>query len=302
MTGSTSTPRFVIVTPAHNEAALIERTVESMLAQTVRPVEWIIVSDNSTDDTAAIVSRYAAQHDFLRLVDVRRTGNRNFGNKVRAFNAGLAEVQCSDYALIGNLDADISLEPDYFERLLGEFDADAQLGVAGGMVSTRIGDDFVSQEVALDSVAGAVQLFRRRCFEEIGGYVALPLGGIDSAAEIMARMHGWKVRTIPSLRVFEYRRTGTANAAPLASKIREGQMLQSLGYGFIFFCLRCAYRVSDRPKVVGSFATLYGYLQRAIRRTKPVLPPEVVGFLRAEQHRKLVHSFKNTYVRHLRNL
>ncbi|MDE2402253.1 MAG: glycosyltransferase family 2 protein [Burkholderiales bacterium] len=293
---------FVLITPAHNEEALIERTLESMIGQTVRPLKWIVVNDSSTDRTADIVSRYAASHDFLQLVNLRRTGTRHFGNKVRAFNAGLEQARALDYRYVGNLDADISLEQTYFEDLLREFEADSGLGIAGGMVSTRIGNRFVSQEVATDSVAGAVQLFRRECFEEVGGYLALPEGGIDSAAEIMARMKGWRVRTIPTLRVLEHRRTGTATAPPVASKFKEGQRLQSLGYGFAFMCLRCVYRSMDRPRLIGSAATLLGYVQRALKDHPTVLPPDVVRYLRDEQSRKLRNSLKDTYVRHLRNL
>ena len=302
MNGTPAIAPFVIITPAHNEAALIEQTLESMVAQTVRPLKWVVVSDNSTDRTAEIVRRYAAQHDFMQLLEIRRDGTRHFGNKVKAFNAGLAEVSALDYRYIGNLDADISLPSHYFESLLGELDSDPRLGIAGGMVATRIGDRFVSQNVAPDSVAGAVQLFRRACFEQIGGYLALPEGGIDSAAEIMARMKGWKVRTFAALQVLEHRRTGTASAPPVAAKVREGQRLQSLGYGLLFLCLRCVYRSMDPPRLIGSAATLLGYIQRRLSGAPVVLPAEVVSFLKTEQQHKLLNSLRGAHVRHQRHL
>jgi poly-beta-1,6-N-acetyl-D-glucosamine synthase len=187
------------------------------------------------------------------------------------------------------------MEKDYFEKILREFDRDLNLGVAGGMVSTSIGDTFVSQNVALDSVAGAVQLFRRGCFEQIGGYLALPQGGIDAAAEIMARMKGWKVRTFPGLRVLEHRRTGTATARPLASKVKEGKRFQSLGYGFLFLCLRCLYRLMDQPRIVGSAAMLFGYLVGVVRGNPIVLPPDVVKYLRMEQRAKLMRFLARSH-------
>ncbi len=128
------------------------------------------MNDDSVDDTGKIVERYAVDYSFIRLINLRRSGGRHFGHKASAFNQGLTEVQDLNYQYIGNLDADISVEKDYFERILHEFVHDSSLGVAGGIISSRIGDRFVSQDVALDSVAGAVQLFRRNCFEEIGGY------------------------------------------------------------------------------------------------------------------------------------
>lgn len=283
---------YIIITPAHNEEAFIEKTIHSMINQTVRPLKWIVVNDNSTDRTGEIAEQYAKQYDFLLLVNLSRSGGRDFSNKVRAFNRGLEEVQAIDYQYIGNIDADISLEKDYFEKILGAFDNHPDLGIAGGMVSTRIGDKFISQNVALDSVAGAVQMFRRGCFEQIGGYLALPQGGIDAAAEIMARMLGWKTCTFPELRVLEYRRTGTATARPLVSKVKEGQRYHSLGYCFLFLCLRCVYRLKDKPIVVGSAATFYGYLKGVIKRDSIALPPDVVRYLRGEQQDKLIRFLR----------
>jgi len=282
--------RFVIITPAHNEEAFIAKTIQSVVSQTVLPLRWVVVNDGSTDSTSRIVEQYRANHRFIVLINVGRTGGRHFGNKVNAFNTGLTQVQHLEYEYIGNLDADISICRDYYEKILHEFVRDPKLGIAGGMVSSNINGKFISQNVALDSVAGAVQLFRRECFEQIGGYLTLPLGGIDAAAEIMARMWGWKVQTFPKLSVSEYRRTGTATARPLLSRIKEGQRLYSLGYGFLFFCLRCVYRSMERPKIVGSAAALFGYVAALIRRNPKVLSIEVIQYLRAEQRAKLLRK------------
>jgi hypothetical protein len=283
----------VIITPAHNEESYIEETIQSMLRQTLRPVRWVIVNDGSTDKTRDIVAAYAAQYHFIRLVDRQRNGQRHFGNKAQAFNFGLTHCQDLQYSFIGNLDADISLEPDYFEKILTEFDCDPELGIAGGMVSTKIGDQFISQEVALDSVAGAIQLFRRPCFEQIGGYRPMPLGGIDSAAEITARMNGWRVQTFSHLRVLENRRTGTATAGPLKSRLKEGQRYHSLGYSFIFLFLRCLYRLTDRPRFVGSIAIFVGYVRGCVGRSPVLLPPDTVRYLRVEQRNKLRRQLKS---------
>lgn len=266
---------YVIITPAHNEAAVIENTIRSVITQTVRPLVWVVVNDDSLDDTGKIVERYALDYRFIRLVNLRRSGDRHFGHKVSAFNRGVSEIQGLNYQFIGNLDADISLGKDYFERVLHEFTRDSQLGITGGMVSSRIGDKFISQDVALDSVAGAVQLFRRECFEQIGGYLALPLGGIDAAAEITARMKGWRVRTFPEISVLEHRRTGSSKAGPLGARVREGRRLYSLGYGLFFF----VYDASTDP---WSNLGLWGVVQRSLGTCKGYLS-EIQLFC----HRKL---------------
>jgi len=280
-------PGYVIITPAHNEDALIGRTAESMAAQTIPPLKWVVVNDASTDRTREVVESYAARYPFIELVNLDRAAGRHFGNKVGAFNAGFERVKELGYDFIGNLDADISFGPVYFENILQQFRADPKLGLAGGMVHTTVNGEFVSQEVALDSVAGAVQLFRRKCFEQVGGYRPMPNGGIDAVAEIAARMHGWTTRTFAEFPVQEHRMTGSATSRPLTFRVKEGRRMHSLGYSPLFFCVRCLYRIKEKPVVVGSIAALYGYLASLFSRNPRAVSPEVVQFLRREQHGKL---------------
>jgi biofilm PGA synthesis N-glycosyltransferase PgaC len=279
--------RYVLVTPAHNEEAFIERTIVSVIRQTVRPAKWVIVNDGSTDRTREIVEHCIAGHEFIELLNLERPPGRHFGHKARAFNLGCRHLSTVDYNFIGNLDADVSLEPTYYEQLLEEFDRDPNLGIAGGMVHSLYGNSYVSQNVALDSVAGAVQLFRRGCFCAAGGYLELPYGGIDTAAEVMARMRGWRVRTFPQLRVLEHRRTDFVNASLVASCINEGRRMHSLGYGFVFFLLRALYRANERPRFLKGVALLWGFCSAKLWREPVVLPAHVVCYLRAEQKAKI---------------
>jgi glycosyltransferase involved in cell wall biosynthesis len=283
--------RYIIITPAHNEEAFIAKTAESMIAQTIRPVKWVVVNDASQDRTREIMEGFAREHSFIELVNLERAAGRHFGNKVRAFNAGLERVKDLQFDFIGNLDADISFEPTYFESVLKQFATDTKLGLAGGMVHSFTDGEYVSQEVALDSVAGAVQLFRRDCFERVGGYRPLPNGGIDAAAEIAARMYGWTTRTFAEFPVKEHRLTGSATARPLASRVKEGRRMHSLGYGLLFFLFRCLYRSMTKPVILGSGAALYGYVGSVLSRSPVALPPDVVRFLRNEQRGKLKRAF-----------
>lgn len=279
--------KYVLITPAHNEESFIEKTIQSVINQTTRPVKWIVVDDASTDHTAEIIKQYCADYGFLKIVATERMTGRHFGNKATAFNRGLAEAVGVNFDFIANLDADISLEPDYFENILREFDRNPKLGIAGGMVSSLIRGDFVSQNVALDSVAGAVQMFRRECFDDVGGYIPLPDGGIDSAAEITARMKGWTVQTFPQYRVREHRRTGSAGSGTLAARMKEGRLYYSLGYSPCFYLMRCLYRAKEQPMLLGSIAELVGFLTGVVSREGFVLHPDIVRHLRGEQRNKL---------------
>src|SRR5262249_49208180 len=159
----------VLVTPARNEEAFIEATIESVVSQTVLPRRWVIVSDGSTDRTDQIVATYAARHPWIAFVRRPEHADRHFAAKVRSFNAGYEALHGEAFDVVGNLDADITFEMDYFEFLLGRFALDPKLGVAG--------TPFVDRDATYDyrftnieHVSGACQLFRRECFEGIGGY------------------------------------------------------------------------------------------------------------------------------------
>ena len=172
------------------------------------------------------------------------------------------------------------------------FESDPEQGVGGGIVYTKFKNTFATYDTTADSVGGKVQLFRRKCFEDIGGYRPLQLGGIDATAEIMARMKGWKVRKSFEDRVYEHRRTGFAYGKPLAAKLCDGRKFHSLGYDPLFYTLRAVRRLGDYPLVLGSTAELLGYVWSMIRRNPMALPADVVDYLRKEQRAKLRRLFR----------
>src|ERR1022692_3245971 len=178
--------KLVLVTPARNEAEFIEGTVKSVIAQTVRPVRWVIVSDGSTDGMDDIVSRYVAGYPWIELVRMPERKERNFAGKVHAFNAGRERCKDLEYDVIGNLDADVTFDQDYFDFLLKKFAENPKLGVAG--TPFREGSyQYDFRFTSVEHVSGQIQLFRRECFEAIGGYTPIKTGGIDLVAVMTAR-------------------------------------------------------------------------------------------------------------------
>ena len=278
---------YVLITPAKNEEACLEQTIAAVLSQSVLPRTWVIVSDGSVDRTDEIAARYARSHGFIRLLRAPARGQRDFGSKARAFQAGYDQVKDTAYDFVGNLDADVSFGPDYYERILDRFRANPGLGIAGGIIRERIDDRFVPQRISLNSVAGAVQLFRRRCFEDVGGYIPMSAGGIDAAAEIIARMHGWTVQTFPDIPVYHHRRVSTGKATVLSTRFHQGITNYLLGYHPLFQLMSALYRVGDRPYVIGSAFVLLGYGWSWLRRYQRPVSREVVRFLRSEQRARL---------------
>ena len=220
----TALPIYVLVTPSRNEAAFIEKTLESVVRQTVLPAKWVIVNDGSTDETGTAAAKYAEKYPWIEVVNLPVRSERNFAAKVNAFNAGQERLKSVDYDLIGNLDSDVSLDEDHFEFLLLKFEDDARLGVAGTVFKEESGYNSAtdSSEGQLH-VSGQCQLFRRQCFEEIGGYFANKAGGIDWIAVTTARMKGWKTRSFREKSFFHHRHLGTAERSVFAAAFSYGE-------------------------------------------------------------------------------
>jgi glycosyltransferase involved in cell wall biosynthesis len=283
----------VLITPARNEAAYIGKTLHSVVNQTHLPEKWVIVDDGSTDSTAEQVEEYARKYPWIELVRRTQRSDRSFSKKVDAFNAGFEKVSSREFDVIGNLDADLSFDSEYLLFLMGKFAEDPRLGVAGtpfvenGYDSAR--DSFEGE----NHVAGGCQLFRRRCFEEIGGYIGNPAGGIDWIAVTTARMKGWKTCSFPQKRFHHYRSLGTAERGVIASLFSYGEKDYYLGGSLIWEMFRVIYRMTKQPLLIGGLSLLAGYCWAALRRTKRPVSPELMRFHRREQMKKLGAIFRS---------
>jgi len=284
--------RYVLITPARNEQAYIANTIISVITQNIKPVKWVIVSDGSTDDTDSIVEKYAAENRFIHLLKRKGDPRRNFGSQVRAIQAGCTLLEGIQYDFFGNLDADISFGPDYYEKILAKFRLNPKLGLAGGFVHERIDDEFQSRKFnSENSVPHAIQLFRRRCYEDVGGYIPLKYGGPDWHAEVMARMKGWEVRSFREIKVFHHRRTLGADGV-LTGGYRQGMMDYSLGSSAVFEIIKCMIRVRHRPYFIYAACRLAGFAAACLKREQRMVSREFVNFLQNEQRERLVNIFK----------
>lgn len=280
-------PSYVLITPARNEEAFIGKAIESVIHQTLLPAKWVIVSDGSTDRTADIARTYAAKCSWIEVVDLPIRRDRSFAAKVHAFNAGREKVEDVEYALIGNLDGDVSLDADHFEFLLSKFNDDPKLGVAGTVFKEEGYDSAVDSLEGQLHVSGQCQLFRRECFDEIGGYVANRAGGIDWIAVTTARMKGWKTRSFREKSFFHFRHLGTAGRSPLAAAFSYGEKDYYLGGHPVWEIFRVAFRTAKGLHGVEGAALGLGYAWAALRRLERPISKELVAFHRREQMRKL---------------
>lgn len=286
--------QYALITPARNEEAFIEGTIRAVIAQIVLPVKWIIVSDGSTDRTDEIVSRYAGQHPWLQLLRMPDHRDRQFAAKANCFNAGYALLKGTTYDIVGNLDADITFDPEYFSFLLSKFHDLPRLGVAGTPFvedATQPGRHTYAHRFAqLEHVSGACQMFRRECFEQVGGYIPIKGGAIDWIAVTTARMKGWQTRTFIEKTCLHHRSIGTGTDSELMARFRYGQKAYYVGGHPVWELLRGVFQMRKKPLLLGGLYFQAGFLWGALSRMKRPISSELMTFHRREQMARLQSS------------
>jgi poly-beta-1,6-N-acetyl-D-glucosamine synthase len=279
---------YVLVTPVRNEERTIEITIKSVLKQTVTPREWIIVSDQSTDQTDVIINRYVQELPWLRLVSLKDRPSRNFASVVFVTEVGISALQTRDYAFLGLLDADISLPADYYARIMEYFAADPRLGLAGGLVVDIVNGQRLRSRQSLQDVAGAVQFFRRDCFETLGGLVPLPEGGWDTITCVRARMNGFTTATFPNVTVDHLKPRNSAEGNLFRRNWQFGIRDYALGNHPLFEMVKVCARCLDFPPIIGSIFRLMGFGWATVSSRKCNLPADVMNYIRREQLARLI--------------
>jgi hypothetical protein len=289
--------RYVLLTSAYNEQDNIERTINSVLSQTLLPKKWVIISDGSEDQTDAIVKTYAKNNDLILFLRVSRPRGHSFGSKVLALREATKLLEEETFDFIGNIDADVSVDPSYFAALIAQFEMRPKLGLAGGFVYEESEGRFQNRNSnRIYSVAHAAQLMRRECYDAIGGYAVLKYGGEDWHAQTSVRMKGWSAEAFPELEIRHHKKADENNRV-LRRRFSQGRMDYSLGSKLFFEIVKCAQRTAEKPLIVGGVARLTGFLWSAVCRDPKPVPEEFVAFLRREQSQKLGSVFRGLRVR-----
>jgi len=279
-------PTYVLITPARNEAKFIEFTLQSMVGQIFRPLKWVIVSDGSTDGTDDLVRKYSANNPWIELLRMPERAERHFAGKVHAFNAGYARATELNPDVIGNLDADVSIESDHFQYLLSNFGENPELCVGGSPFRER-SQQYDYRFSNIENVWGGCQLFRRECYEAIGGYTPVQGGGVDHIAVVSARMKGWKTRTFPDKVCIHHRTMNTAEQGALKAKFKLAAKDYAFGNHPGWELFRTFYQTTKPPVVLGGLALGAGYFWSMFRGKERSVSPELVAFTRREQMQRL---------------
>jgi len=278
--------KYVVITPARDEERYIEATLRSVIAQTVRPREWVLVDDGSTDGTGEIVQGYADRYPWISLVRRQNRGSRKPGGGViEAFYAGYASVQEQDWEFIVKLDGDLSFPSDYFAKCFEHFDSDPRLGVGGGEIYHDVQATATLEANPHFHVRGATKIYRRACWEGIGGLLKAP--GWDTIDEVKANMLGWKSYSFRELHLVHHRFTGSADGI-LRDRVKHGLACYVSGYHPLFLAASCFSRLKQKPYVTGSLAIGYGFLKGYWAGVPRVNDAPLIQYLRAQQLRRLL--------------
>lgn len=281
---------YVVVSPGRNEAKFMRRTLDSMVAQTLRPALWVIVDDGSTDESPEILAEYTAQHDWIRVVRREDRGHRAVGpGVIDAFYAGWETVDASQFDYLCKLDLDLDLPEGYFEGLIAEMEADPRLGTcsgkayyyddAGAKIWERMGDEMS---------VGASKFYRRACFEDIGGFVRQVMwDGLDCH---MVRWKGWRACAFgrDELAFEHLRPMGSSQSNIHVGRRRHGAGQWFMGSDPLYFIATAVYKMAHPPYITGGLASLQGFFGAMVKRAPQFDAPEVRAFIRRYQRRALL--------------
>ena len=284
----TPSPRIVIISPIRNEETFLPKVIESMVNQTVRPVEWLVVNDGSTDGTLALLEKAAQEHPWIHIENKPDRGVRSVGpGVVETFYYGYERLQTPDYDFIGKMDGDIQFGPHYFERLMQFFQEDRYLGAASGKPFLEEETGLVEERTADEMVAGQINFYRRQCFEDIGGFVREVHW--DGIAFHKARMKGWRTRSIrhPDLNFIHQRLMGSSHQSVITGRLRWGRGQYFMGTHPLYILAIGVYRTVEKPFLIGGLFIVLGYLQAFLQSMKRYESPGFRESLHAWQMARL---------------
>ncbi|MBB5329953.1 glycosyltransferase involved in cell wall biosynthesis [Edaphobacter lichenicola] len=285
MNNITKMERYVIITPVRDEEKYLGQTIECVLNQTVRPLEWVIVNDGSSDRTGEIIDQYSAQFSWIRAVHrVNRGFRKSGGGVVEAFYDGYRALQSKEWEFIVKLDGDLTFSTHYFEECFAHFYEEPRLGIGGGQIYHSLDRKLKLEENPRFHVRGATKIYRRTCWDEIGGLWVAP--GWDTIDEVKANMLGWTTGAFPELQLIHHRITGSADGF-VRDRVKHGLACYISGYHPLFLAASCVRRLVRPPYVVGSFAVLFGFLKGYWRNVARVDDSKLISYLRNQQLRRL---------------
>ena len=280
---------YVLISPCRNEADFMRQTLDSVIAQSIRPMQWVIVDDGSTDETPKILAEYAKQHNWIKIVTRADRGRRSVGpGVIEAFYSGYETINPDQYDYLCKLDLDLNLPPRYFETLMERMESNPRIATCSGKAYIKKNGTLVNERHGDETSIGASKFYRMSHFKKLGGFVREVMwDGIDCHR---CRMNGliacsWDD---PELRFVHLRPMGSSQKSIFTGRMRHGYGQYFMGTGLVFMLASAVYRIPEKPYVLGGLAILWGWLRSALQSKPRYEDPEFRKFLRNYQWRSLL--------------
>jgi biofilm PGA synthesis N-glycosyltransferase PgaC len=277
--------KYVIISPVRNEELYIDKTILSVISQTIQPKKWIIVNDGSTDNTSTIIAKYSSTYKWIQLIDKKNRGYAETGRGVmEAFYVGYNNINIDDYDFIVKLDGDLSFKPNYFESLFNEFKNNHKLGIASGVCFIERKGKLEREKHPEFHVRGASKVYKKECWKAIGGLIKHK--GWDTIDEMKAQSLGWETKSFVNLHINHYKPTGY-NTGSYNWTIMGGKSDYYCGYHPLFVITKGIKRMFQRPYMIGGFGIIYGFFKEYIRNGEQIKDNDLIKFIQKQQFNKL---------------
>lgn len=273
---------YIIISPVRNEEAYVESTINSVINQSILPLEWIIVNDGSTDSTKEIVEKYTSVYNWIKLINLGDRGYYYPGTGVvNTIKKGYEQIENKNWEFLVKLDCDITIERSYFENILSKFKENPKLGIASGAIYLTDGIKETKEKSQYDHPWGASKIYRRQCFNEIDGWKSIP--GWDLADLLAAQMKGWETRCFDEYKILHHRESGSRRNGFTQGKFLLGRFLYRYGYNFFYTFFKGIYRITEKPFFIGGISLIVGYLYAFVTKEERLFDKEMRRFLRKKQ-------------------
>lgn len=277
---------YIVISPVKDEEKYIKLTIESMLKQTIKPLQWAIVDDGSTDKTPEIIKMYAKEVPWIKGVYGKDQGQRMPGVRhIKAFYQGLSALDNDLWDFIVKLDGDLSFEEQYFEKCLARFHHNPRLGIGGGMILNELGGKLIPEKHPLFHVRGATKIYKRECWDAIGGIIVSQC--YDTVDEVKANMMGYRTQSFMDIRLIHHRYTGNAYGK-WGNSVKNGMANYLTGYHPLFMAAKCLKRFLERPYSIDPLGLGYGFIKGYLKRIPKAADSETIRYLRQQQINRLM--------------
>jgi poly-beta-1,6-N-acetyl-D-glucosamine synthase len=285
---------YIVISPVKDEEKYVTFTIDSMLNQTRKPVKWVIVNDGSRDRTKDIIEKLCQKHDWVQHITLGENSKRQPGAAViRAFNEGCKIVCNVKHEYVVKLDCDLRFDANYFECILERLDEDEDVGIASGLYLEKKGSKWIPVRMPAYHAAGACKIMRKRCFDEIGGFILEK--GWDTVDEIRAHVKGWKTLHYPDLVFYHLKNEGTG-IGYVRTNMMHGEIHYTTGGSLLFFMMKTIHRmIFGHPIIVAGFMMFMGYVRASITNKKMIVNEEEARNYKALLNRRITEKIKGMF-------